>query len=75
MLAKSRKLKQDGFEFVSENQTTIIISQYFLCFSLDRTIWKKSRHCQFDWVCAAHIEYRFVVLKNVRITGICISKN
>jgi len=25
-------------------------------FSLDRTIWKKPRHYQFDWVCAAHLE-------------------
>jgi len=26
--------------------------QAFLSLSLDRTIWKKSRHYQFDWACA-----------------------
>ena len=28
----------------------------FLWFSLDRTIWNTSRHYQFDWGCAAHLE-------------------
>jgi len=30
----------------------------FLWFSFDRTIWSKSRHYQFDWVCAAHLKCR-----------------
>jgi len=29
--------------------------------------WKKSRHYQFDWVCAAHLEYRSLVLKNAGV--------
>jgi len=36
---------------------------------------EKSRHYQFDWMCAAHLEYRSLVLKNVRITGIWTRKN
>jgi len=28
----------------------------FLWFSFDRTVWNKSRHYQFDWVCAAHLD-------------------
>jgi len=47
----------------------------FLWFSLDRTIWNKSRNYQFLWVCAAHLEYRSQILKNVRITGIWMRKN
>jgi len=47
----------------------------YLWFSLDSTIWKKSRHYQFDWVRAAHIQYRSLVLKNVRITGIWMRIN
>ena len=46
----------------------------FLWFSLDRTIWNKSRHYQFDWVCAPHLKYRSLVLKKLRITGIAIRK-
>jgi len=44
-------------------------------FSLDRTIWNKSRHYQFVWVCAAYLEYKTLVLKNVRVTGIWMGKN
>ena len=35
----------------------------------------KSRHYQFDWVCAAHLENRSLLLKSVRITGIWIREN
>jgi len=28
----------------------------FSWFSLDRTIWNKSSHYQFDWACAVHLE-------------------
>jgi len=45
-----------------------------MSFLLDRTIWKKSRHYQFDWVRAAHLENRSLVLKKVKITGIWIHK-
>jgi len=58
-------------KFGSENQlTSIIFFHSFLWFSLDSMIWKKSRHYQFDWVCAAHLEYSSLVLKNVRIARI-----
>jgi len=53
----------------------MIIFQSFFVISLDRTIWKKSRHYQLDWLRSTHLEYRFLVLKNVRITGIWIRKN
>jgi len=55
-------------KFGSENQLNAhnFTSIVFL-FSLARTIWKKSRHYQFDWVFAAHLEYRPLVLKNVRL--------
>ena len=52
----------------------LIVLQSFLWFSLDRTIWNKSRHYQFDWVCATHLEYKSLVLKNVRIACIWIRK-
>jgi len=53
-----------------ENQINVhnYLSNLF-SFSFDRTIGKKSRHCQFDWVCATHIKDRSLVLKNVRSTG------
>ena len=38
----------------------------FLWFFLDRTIWKKSRDYQLDWVRSAHLEYSSLELKNVR---------
>jgi len=63
-------------KFVPENQlTSIIIFHGFFVISLDRTIWKKSCHFQFDWVCAAHLEYRSMALRIVKITGIWIRKN
>jgi len=34
--------------------STLIVFQSFLCFSLDRTIWNKLHHYQFDSVCAPH---------------------
>jgi len=36
---------------------------------------EKASHCQLDWMCAAHLEYKSLVLKNVKITGIWIRKN
>jgi len=39
------------------NETFIITFQAFFVISLERTIWKKARRDQFDWVCAAHQEY------------------
>jgi len=39
------------------------IFQAFFVILLDCTLWNKSRHCQFHWVCASHLEY-------VKITGI-----
>ena len=47
----------------------------YLWFSLDRTIWNKSRQYQFVGVCAGHLEYKSLVLKNVRIAGIWMDKN
>jgi len=38
--------------------------------SLDRTLWNKSRHYQFEWVCATNLECGSLVMKKVRITGI-----
>jgi len=51
-------------KFVPENQLNFHISfKPFLLFSLDRTVWIKSRHYQLDWVCAAYLEYRPLALK------------
>jgi len=36
-------------------------------------IWAKSRHYQLNWVCTADLEYRSLVLRNVRITGVWVS--
>jgi len=33
-------------------------------------IWNKSCHYQFDWMRSAHLEYRFLALKKLRITDI-----
>jgi len=33
------------------------LSKLFSWFTLDRTIWNKSRHCQFDWACAVHLRW------------------
>jgi len=51
--AKSRKLKQDSFEILIRKSIKYpkLSFQPFLWFFLDRTIWKKSRHYQFYWVC------------------------
>jgi len=50
--------KTGGLFFLKKNGifSTLIVFQSFLWFSLDRTIWNKWRHYQFDWVCAAHLE-------------------
>ena len=45
-------LKKTGF-----SQPWLLSFNPFLQFSLDRTIWNKSRHYQFVWVCAPHLEY------------------
>jgi len=55
--------------------STLMVFQSFLWFSLDRTIWNKSRHYQFGWVCAAHLECGSLVMKKLRINGIWIRKN
>jgi len=49
--------------------STLIVFWSFLWFSLDRTIWNKSRHYQFDWVCATHLECGCLVMKKLRITA------
>jgi len=61
--ASKRQLSQASWnrtvlKFSSENQLNMhnYLSMLFW-FSLDRTIWKKSRHYQFDWVCAAPVAY------------------
>jgi len=38
-------------------------------------IWSKSRHYQFDWASAAHLQYMSLVLKKLGITGIWIRKH
>jgi len=71
-------MKKTGGLFFSKKHfffSTLIVFQSFLWFSLDRPIWNKSRHYQFDLVCAAHLECRFLVMKKLRITGILIYKN
>jgi len=47
----------------------------FLWFSFDRAIWNKSRRSQFDWVCAANLDKKYLVMKKLRITGIGSRKN
>jgi len=76
--ASKSQLKQASWnrtvlKFGSENHTAVIIFNSFLWFSLDSLIWVKSRHYQFNWVCAAHLEYRSLVLRNVGITGVWVS--
>jgi len=58
---KNRRLFQKLF-FLKPNYLSI-----FFVISLDRTIWNKSRHYQFDWVRAAHLEYMSLVMKKLRI--------
>jgi len=75
-----KKKTKNGFEktgglFFWKNwifSTLIISFNPFLQFSLDHTIWNKSHHYQFDWLRAAHLEYRSLVMKKLRITGIWI---
>ena len=51
-------------KFGSENQlNTYNTFELILEFSLDRTIWKKSRIYQCSWVCVSHLECRSLVLK------------
>jgi len=38
-----------------------------LSFSLDSLFWSKSSHYHFNWLCAAHLEYRSLVFRMVRI--------
>jgi len=45
----------------------LIVFQSFLWFSLDRTIWYKSRHYQCGWVRAAPLKHRSLVLKKSEI--------
>jgi len=69
----NRKVLNFGSEY------PLIVHNYLLIpfcdFSLTARSGKSQRHYQCDWVCAAHLEYRFLVLTNVRITGIWIRKN
>jgi len=64
-------------KFGSETQLNAhnYLSILFCDFHLIARSGKRSRHYQFDCVCAAHLEYRSLLLKNVRITGIWICKN
>jgi len=52
------------------NQISIIVFQsFFVTFPCLHDL-EKLRHYQFDWVCTSYLEYKSLVLKNVRITGI-----
>ena len=64
-------------KFGSENQLNVHnYLSFLLCDShLSARSGEKSRHYQFDCVCATHLGCRSLVLKNVRITGIWIRKN
>jgi len=61
----------------SENQLYVhnYLSIPFYEFPLIARSGKTSRHYQFDWACAAQLKFRFVVLKDVRISGIRLRKN
>ena len=73
---KNRIKKQAGCFFLKNGFfSTLIVFQSFLWFSLHRTIWNKWRQYQFDWVWAAYSEYRPLVMKKLKITGIWIRKN
>jgi len=70
---KTRKQKNRWFGFLFQKRVFLKLDylSIFLSFSLDRMIWNKSsRHYQFDWVCAAHLQYMPLVLKKLKITGI-----
>jgi len=70
--SKSIKLNSESFEFWLRKsiKDPSLLFNPFLLFSLGRTISKKSRHYQFSFVCAKHLEHWSLVLKNVRIIGI-----
>jgi len=55
--------------------TLIIFLSFFVIFPWSYDLEQLSRHYQFDWVCAAHLKYKTLVLKKLRITGIWIRKN
>jgi len=77
-ISELKKTKKAGWVIFFKKRVFLnpdCLSILYMWFSLDRTIWNKSRHYQFVWVCTAHLEYRSLVLKNVRITGISIRKN
>ena len=74
-VTKKKDLKEQVFFQKKEFSQPWLSVNPFLQFSLDRTIWNKSRHYQFDWVRAAHLEYRSLVMKKLRITDIRIRKN
>ena len=67
--------KQVGRFFQKNGFFSTLIFFQSLWFSLDRTIWNRSHHYQFDWVCAAHLECRSLVMKKLKIAGIWIRKN
>jgi len=55
-------------KFVSESQLNINNSLSILFyFPLVARPGKKSRHYQFHWVCAAPLEYRSLVVTNMRL--------
>jgi len=59
----------------SENQLNVY--NYLSLFFYDSPLIArsgKSHHHQLDWACTAHLEYRSVVLKNLRITDTWICK-
>ena len=74
---KNNRIKKQVGCFFDKSRlfSTLIVFQSFLWYSLDRTIWNKSRRYQFEWVCAAHWKYGSLVMTKLRITGIWIWKN
>ena len=67
--------KQVGCFFKKRVILNLDCHSIFCVISFDRTIWYKSHHYQCGWVCAAHLEYRSLVVKNLIITDIWIRKN
>jgi len=65
-ISYTKQVEREQFWNLAQNQTAAIIFQSFLWFSLDSLIWAKSRQCQVNWVYAAHLEYRSLVLRMVR---------
>jgi len=72
-----KKTKNLGGLFFSEKNLFLNPDYFsiFLWFSFDWMIWSKSRHYQFDWASAAHLQYMSLVLKKLGITGIWIRKH